>query len=98
MLSCTHFIFGPYHIRPGPTLLVSQTIADTELFKPHQSSRTYCATLGCSIDLNKVHDFLATAAAKYGIGLWKPGSGECLIHFFPISYVVTLGKIFDFVY
>ena len=32
-----------------------------------------------AIDTNKeVYDFLATAAAKYGVGFWKPGSG--IIH------------------
>ena len=40
---------------------------------------------GASRDLNKakevnkeVYDFLSTAASKYGIGFWKPGSG--IIH------------------
>lgn len=43
------------------------------------------AQLGAAQDLQKakdvnreVYDFLATAAAKYGVGFWKPGSG--IIH------------------
>jgi aconitate hydratase len=43
------------------------------------------AKFGASKDLNKakevnkeVYDFLSSAASKYGIGFWKPGSG--IIH------------------
>lgn len=43
------------------------------------------AKVGASTDLNKakeinkeVYNFLSTAASKYGIGFWKPGSG--IIH------------------
>jgi hypothetical protein len=33
----------------------------------------------CVQDLNKeVYEFLSAAAAKYGVGFWKPGSG--IIH------------------
>lgn len=39
-------------------------------------------------DVNEeVYNFLATAAAKYGVGFWKPGSG--------IIHQVTLTLIYD---
>lgn len=38
-------------------------------------------------DLNEeVYNFLATAAAKYGVGFWKPGSG--IIH--QVKYAALL--------
>ena len=39
-------------------------------------------------DINKeVYNFLATAAAKFGVGFWKPGSG--IIHQVIIIYVLS---------
>lgn len=51
------------------------------------------AKLGASTDLTKakevnkeVYDFLSSAAAKYGIGFWHPGSG--IIH--QVSYLLKI--------
>lgn len=51
------------------------------------------AKLGASSDLSKaketnkeVYDFLSSAAAKYGIGFWKPGSG--IIHQVSIKMMI----------
>lgn len=51
------------------------------------------AKLGASKDLDRakmvnkeVYDFLSSAASKYGIGFWKPGSG--IIHQVSLSWIV----------
>eukprot|EP00299_Pterocystis_sp_00344_P017625 c8830_g1_i1.p1 GENE.c8830_g1_i1~~c8830_g1_i1.p1 ORF type:complete len:784 (-),score=185.68 c8830_g1_i1:21-2051(-) len=59
-----------------PEVAVPTTIHCDHLIEAHKGSTP---DLKLANDQNKeVYDFLATSAAKYGMGFWKPGSG--IIH------------------
>jgi len=59
-----------------PTTAVPTTIHCDHLIEAHVEGKS---DLVRAVKTNKeVYDFLSTAAAKYGIGFWKPGSG--IIH------------------
>jgi aconitate hydratase len=59
-----------------PKVQVPSTIHCDHLIEAQVGSQK---DLNRAMDINKeVYNFLATAAAKYGVGFWKPGSG--IIH------------------
>jgi aconitate hydratase len=65
-----------YMVTERPTVAVPTTIHCDHLIQAQVNSET---DLAKAMQENKeVYDFLLTAAQKYGIGFWKPGSG--IIH------------------
>lgn len=65
-----------YMVTQRPTVAVPTTIHCDHLIQAQINSEKDLAK--ALVDNKEVYDFLLTAAQKYGIGFWKPGSG--IIH------------------
>src|SRR3990172_3777039 len=59
-----------------PTTAVPSTVHCDHLIRAHAGAAK--DTKLAVVENNEVYDFLASAAAKYGLGFWKPGAG--IIH------------------